>query len=268
MTNLMKADSYRIKRTKSVYILFMIMTVCAVLATFLSYQMEHAPMSKKFVQQVAGLADMMTMVVVGPFIAGMLICSDFQTKTIHDSILYTNGRRSVVFSKILTYSKLVFLMLLPYAVCTLTGFVSRAKFSSTYSHAIDSVFFSILANETQTEVSMASVVKLIAILVTILLVYAARMSINMILVYTIRKPVIVVGLGIAIQLALSLIGPLSITSELAQSLFGWTPFASYSTVLTLDAQWGKIISTAGVSLAFMGLVNAITGGIFSHSDIK
>lgn len=268
MINLMRADFYRIRRTKAVYILLGILTVCAVGATVFSYQMEHANLSTKLMQQASGLADMMTMVVAGPFLAGIVICSDFQTKTIHDSILYARGRRSVVFSKLLTYSLLIMLFLLPYAICTLVGFISGASFSSTYSHAIDSVFFSLLANESGTAVSGSSILKLLAILVTVMLIYAARMSINILLVYTIRKPVIVVGVGIAIQLAMSLIGPLSLTSDLGEALIGWTPFASYGSVLTLTVEWHKIIATAGVSLAFLGMMNAITGGIFQTTDIK
>lgn len=268
MINLMKADFYRMKRTKAVYILLAILTVCAVLATIFSYQMEHTQISKKLVQQASGLADMMTMVVAGPFLAGIVICSDFQTKTIHDSILYANGRRVVVFSKLLTYSMLIMSFLLPYALCTLVGFISGRTFSSTYSHAIDSVFFSLLANETGAKADAANLGKMIAIIITVMLIYAARMSINIVLVYTIRKPVIVVGAGIAIQLILSLVGPLSLTSDLGEALIGWTPFASYGSVLTLDAEWGKIISTAGVSLAFLGMINAITGGVFQNADIK
>lgn len=268
MINLMKADFYRMKRTKSIYILVGILAACAILATIFSFQMEHTSISKKLIQQASGLADMMTMVVAGPFLAGMIICNDFQTKTIHDAILYANGRRTVVFGKLLTYSMLVMLLVLPYAICTLVGLFSGASFSSAYSHSIDSVFFSLLANETGTKIDGIVVLKLIAILITVMLIYAARMSVNIILVYTIRKPVVVVGLGIAIQLALSLIGPLSVSSELGEALIGWTPFASYGSVLNLSVGWGKITSTAGVCLAFMGMINAITAGIFQHSEIK
>lgn len=268
MINLIKADYYRMKKSKIVYILIAIMCLCSILATLFSYGFEHGIVSAKLMQQAAGLADMMTMVIVGPFSAGLVICSDFQTKTIHDSILYANGRRTVVFSKLITYSGMVLLMVFPYAICTLLGFLSGAKFSSAYAHSIDSVFFTLLANETNTKVNGASVLKLVVILLTVMLIYAARMSLNLMLVYTIRRAVVVVGVGIAVQLALSLVGPLTLTSELAEALFGWTPFASYGSVLNLEVTWGRIASTAGVSLAFLGMINGITSGIFKKAEIK
>ena len=269
MLNLMKAVFYRIKRTKVVYILFSIMCICAIAATGFSYAVEHASISKKLMQQASGFADMLTMVVIGPFFAGIVICSDFQTKTIHDSILYAKqGRRAVIFSKLLTNMVMVMFFLLPYAICTIVGFLSGAKFSLVYSRSVDSVFYTLLANETNVSVNANNILKLLVIIFVIMLVYAARMSLNILLIYCIRKPVVVVGVGIAIQMILSLLGPLTASSELANQIFGWPPFASFGSILTFDVPWDKLASIAGVSLAFMGMINGITGGIFQKSDIK
>ena len=265
--NLIKADLYKIFHSMSFYIIFFVMTVCAVLFAFSSYALEAGIVGPEVIATAAGLMDTMMITILGPILAATFICSDFQNKSIHNSILYGNGRKGIVWAKLVTYTLTTFIILIPYAVVTLIGFMSGGKFSVLFSKSVDSAYMTILANENGIDNTGSVVVKLIGVLVVIALVHASRLTLCMMLAYILRKPIPVIAGGIVVQLGLSLVAVAFAGSEVMQRVIGWTPFTIMQG-LNLGTDVGTIIKTAGMSLVFMAMVTNITAGVFSVAEVK
>ncbi|BBF44928.1 hypothetical protein lbkm_3668 [Lachnospiraceae bacterium KM106-2] len=264
--NLIKADFYSIFHRKSFYIMFGLMVVCAFAFVATSYGVESGALGKSAIGTASGFMDTMILNIVGPILAAIFICSDFQNKTIHDMVLQ-NGRRKIVWAKMVPYAGVIAIMLLPYALFTLIGCLSGGKFSVMFANSVDSSYMTMLANETKIAFDGKTVVKLFLVLVVIALIYISRMSICLLLSVLIKRPVAVVGIGIIVELLLSLVAVAGADSKAVTSAIDWTPFLMLRKN-NLTASVADLLKTAGTSLVFITIILNITTGIFIKAEVK
>jgi ABC-2 type transport system permease protein len=266
--NLIKADFYRIFRSAAFWVVFLLMSFCAIAFVWISYAMQNGILGYEASSSAAGLMDTMMITIMGPVLAASFICSDFQNKTIHSQVLYGKGRQTIVWAKMVPYAGMTFLILMPYSIAALIGFVSGAKFSIPFSKSVDSAYMIILANETGVTVSPATIEKLIVLLLVIALVHISRLSVCVLLSYWLKNPVAVIGVGIFTELMLSLLALAFMGSDILTKLISWTPFISMQQNFSMETTYSKLIKIVFVCLVFMTVMLKLTGLVFKKTEIK
>lgn len=266
--NLIRADFYKIFRSVSFWIVFTLMTVCGGCFVYISYAVESGRLGMEVTSTAALLMDTMMVTIIGPVMAALFVCSDFQNKSIQSSILYGRGRKMIVWTKLVAYSTAMFLVTLPYAIATFIGYCSGAKFNLLFSKSVDSAYMSILANEAGAGRTASEICRLLLVLFIITMVHVSRCSLCVLMSYLVKSPVGVIAGGIVAELFLSILAVAGAGSEVVTSMIGWTPFISMQNHFLMNTEMLQLLKSFGTSLVFMLIIGNITVGIFSRAEVK
>jgi len=265
MYNLIKADLYKLRKSLAIKVLFAITTVNAVAMTVIAQMIE----SGKLGSSMAGIgfmfSDVNTISTLGAVIAGIIICGDFHNKIMCDAISNGSSRIAVIISKIVVLSCAEAFILLPYAVITAIALGTGSKFSM----GANSVgFLNLLTSTAGTAFSASDIFKLLAIMLTLLIVYAAQLSICLLLSFTLKKPFIVIAIYYATSFLSAQLLMLSKSSSALDRILSCTPFGSNYGFITLSSGAGDFFKAISVSLIFMIIIIAITFLAFRKSEIR
>lgn len=259
MINLIHAELYQLRKSFLLKVCYLVVIACSIVYAVLAHQVAMGDTS--MVGNAGGVSDIFILSVIGPMLAGIIVCNDFESKNLHDAI--TRGRKAIVGSKIVVFTLLMMLMVMPYAVTALIGFVSKGEFSSDM---FISTYINIISNSGNYDVNAAGTGKVICILLVSLLCYASRMSFCIPLAFKVRKSVIVTVVGVIfgflIDLILSGAGKITGVDRITDLL----PFTH--TFLSMDMTWGEIGKVAVVSIVFIILMGALTYRMFKRAEIK
>ncbi len=204
--------------------------------------------------------------IIGPFLAGIYICGDFENKSIHDAISSCGlSRITVIISKAIVYYLMVIFMLMPYAIVTVIAFASGKEFCNPIAA---SVFLKILENQTGLSFTLSVFIKMIIIMFVMMIAYASQMSVSVFLSFVFKKPALVIGLGFVSTMVLQIIGGLGVKLVSLKNILSFTPFSVGFKVLTMEAGADVILKALGVSLLFIVWIISMTNGAFRKSEIK
>lgn len=262
MFNLIRADLYGIRKSKAIKILFCIICVCSIAMVVVSHLMAVGKVSLESAGNASALGEPMMMSLIGAILAGVFICGDFENKTIHDAISCGSGRGAVIISKAISYFIVIAFMMVPYFIVTVIGVCTDFE----YTLYMSSSFLSILSNVSSIDVTPQIIFKIIAITLTIMLVYASQMSICVALSFLIRKPVFVIGIGFGLISLITFIIGLGNDVQILGDIFSYMPFTRG--YITLDASASEFIKPIAVSIGFIIVLLAITYSGFRKSEVK
>lgn len=266
--NIIKSDLYRIVRSTTFWVCLLITSICAVLITVISHFIATGTFGQEFIGTASGLMDNMIINIAAPMVIATYLCGDFQNKTIHDAILYGHGRKAIIWSKFVPFVVVVMVLVLPYAVCTLIGFVMNGTFSLDFANAIDSSYMMMLAKKAEFSVNLDTILKLLLCLLVLGIMYCSRISLIFLLAVKIRKPVPVVGIGILLEIGLGIMAAVANGNEVVKACLGWTPFTTMRDTITLQASVPELLRMAGTSIVFMLIIINITVLLFRKTEVK
>ena len=103
MFNLIKADLYKMRKTKSIKILFLLCCISSTLMSVISYQLTNVNLSHDIIGIGSFFTDFQMISLVSVIFISLFICNDFDNKTIHDSISTGYSRSSIIICKTITY---------------------------------------------------------------------------------------------------------------------------------------------------------------------
>jgi len=266
MFNLIRSDLYKLGKTKSIKILFLIMWICALVVTIVSYLVAQGKVGTEVRGTVSLLTDTIMMSIIGPFLAGVYICGDFENKSIHDAISSCGySRITVIISKAFVYYLLVMIMMIPYGVVTIIAVASGKEFCNPI---VASVYLSILAYKTGLGLTASVFVKMVVIILTMMIVYASQFTICILISFLLRKQALVIGLGIGLTMFLQIAGAVGVKLKVLGDILSKTPFSIGFNVLSMEAGAAVMIKAIGISLFFIIWMLCITNGIFRRSEIN
>ena len=260
MFNLIKADLYKLKKSTSIKVLFILCCIAAIIMYVISNQLTEGNLSYDIVGFGAFVTDFQMITLASVVFIAMFICSDFDNKTVHDCISSGYSRVSIVICKTISYFISVLIFLMPYAIVSIVGICSGNSFEAF----LPSVFQSIMKNDAEISFSFMVLLKIICIWITIAIVYASQISICLIIAFSIRKSVIVMSLGYIINTTIAQLVKLDKLSD----IFKLTPFGVDYSKLTLEAGasvYGKFILT---SVIFMAIIMILSYLSFRKAEIK
>ena len=247
MFNLIKADLYKMRKTKSIKILFLLCCISATLMSVISYQLTNGNLSHDIIGIGSFFTDFQMISLVSVIFISLFICNDFDNKTIHDSISTGYSRSSIIICKTITYFISILIFLLPDVIAAIVGMCSNYSFETF----LPSVFQNIMKNENGTAFDFNIFLKIIAIWFTMAIVYASQISISIFLAFSIQKSVIVI-----------------INIDAASDFFSKTPFGVDYSKLTLNANASVFFNFIGISLVFLVIMMLLSYLFFRKAEIK
>lgn len=262
MLNLIRADFYKLSKSLTIKIIFAITTFSAIAMTLIAYLIPQGKIEENTTGIWFLFSDVNMISILGAVIAGVFICGDFENKTIQDAIANGSSRGTVIVSKAIVFCCAIAFVLLPYAIITSIAFGTSSEFSMG---KLAVGFLHLLTAPDSTTITVSEIWKLIAIMLTLIILYIAQLSICIPLALMLKKPVFVISIyyGLSILLA-QLVG----ISGGMDSILAFTPFGGKYTFMTLDTGSGDIIQAISVSLFFIIAMLAIAYSTFRKSEFK
>lgn len=265
MINLIRAEFFKLSKSTGFKICFLLSCISASALVYISHCIAVGSMSAEISGSASGLTEILIVSLLGSLLAGLLVCSDFETKTIHDALACGNGRRAVVISKGVIYVLLIAMLLLPYMIATIVGFCIGARFATPF---VASVFIGILSDKEGLSITAGTIGKIVSISLVTMLVHAARLSICIPLAFKIRKPIAILAIGFTFNAVIDLVIGLLIKVSVIENMISFTPFARNFLILTMSSDPGTLIKAAICSLVFICFIVALTDRIFKKAEIK
>lgn len=263
--NIIKADLYRIVHSISFWVMLGAMAVCALAFTLCSHNVETGAMGMEAVGTASILMDTMIITVIGPVFAATYFGVDFQSKSIHDNILYGGKRFNIVLYKTILFVLGIGALALPYGLCTIIGVTTGSEFSDVFAKAVDSSYMTVMAGYSDMDAGLY--VKLIVVVLSIGLMHAARLSLCVPLSFLLKKQVPIIASGILLELLISLSGVLFMNNEVMSDIIGWTPFTLMNKI-NLTTGYGDICKNVFTSILFIAIMLVISSLIFKKSEVK
>lgn len=265
MFNMIYADIYKMFKSSAVKILFTITAVSSAIMAVLGHLIAEGRINGSFGGIAFLFADINVVSILGGVMAGVFICGDFENKTIHEAIASGSSRGKVVISKAVVFLCGIILLLFPYAL--VTGIA--AGFGSTFNTGKASLgFLYLLTEESGAVLKGGDIPKLIAVMAVLVIVIAAQLSVCIPLAFSLKRPVLVIGIYYAISIVSGQLLGLARNFKVFDKLYSFTPFGGKGMFMSLKMGAGDMGKPIAVSLFFIVLMLLITYGIFRKAEIK
>ncbi|MFC3747624.1 ABC transporter permease [Paenibacillus sp. GCM10012306] len=265
MLNLIRADLFKLMKSQAVKVLMGLTTASALISTVMAYLIPLGKIDTRMTGIEFMFSDMNVICILGAVIAGMIICGDFENKTIHNAISSGSRRYTIIVSKAAALAVALMMLLLPYAIVTAVGL------GTGYTFDVGSVgigFLHLLTAESGTVFGIPEIGKMAGIMLTLIIVYIAQLSLCVPLAFFLKKPVFVVAIyyGFSVLCA-QLVGG-SESSSVLSRIFSLTPYGSKHALMTLETTASDMAQTIGISIIFIAIMLTVTFTAFRKSEIK
>lgn len=264
MYNLIKSDLFKLRKSVAIKILLLITTITSIIMITMAYLIQHGKLSGS-----TGIgfmfSDINVISILGAAVAGIIICGDFDNRTIHEAIANGNSRVQVVLSKAFTFWCGILIILLPYVIVTIASLITGYKFSMG---KLSIGFLNIITTEAGRSLSSSQILKLLIIMIVLILSYAAQLSICIPFAISFKKSVIVIVVYYAITILNTNLSGLEKTSKGFKRIFQLTPYEAKYSIITLSTSANDILKVVIVSLIFIIVMLTITCLAFRKSEIK
>ncbi len=265
MINLIKADFYKINRSMIYKILFLISSICAVATTLVSHMLHTGDIDMATASSTAMLTDVVMLSLINSVLAGQMICGDFENKLIQSSLSGCSGRLTVVAAKMITYSIMVSIMTIPYAICAILGVCMGSGFSAPFSA---STYLKILFESNSVEFSVDLLLKYIVIVVIMMLVYAAQSGIMFIIGFMMKNKALLTTIISFILSTFIGMSTAMIISNSGCEYLSFTPYSEDIYSMGHDTEIGLLVKLALVCIGFLVAYTGIAYATFRKSEIK
>lgn len=265
MVNLILADLFKIRKSMAIKIIFAITTGCAVAMVVMAYLVSHGIIDKGMTGIGFMFSDINIMSILGAVVAGVFICGDFDNKTIHDAIAGGYSRGAVIVSKAVTFCCAVVFILFPYMIATGIALSTGFKFGMG-SVAVG--YLNLLTSQAGKVFTASDIMKLLAVILTLLIVYLGQLSICVPLALILKKPVLVVAIYYGLTILCANLAASTAKNSVLDIISRCTPYRGEYTLLTLSTGADVLFRAIVVSLIFIIAMLVITYFAFRKSEIK
>lgn len=265
MYNLIWADLFKLRKSVAFKVLFAITTVSAITMAVMAYRIPQGKIDASMTGIGFMFSDINMTSILGAVLASIFICGDFDNKTIHNAVANGCSRGAVIVSKAVVFSFALAFLVVPYALVTGIALGSGSEFGMG-STAVG--FLHIITSDAGKTFSAPEVWKLLIAMLTLMIVYAAQLSICIPLALVLRKPVLVVAVYYGFTILCAQLIWLKDSSPVFNRIFDCTPYGGNYTFVTLQTGTGDVLKAIAVSVVFMILMSTVAYFSFKKSEIK
>jgi ABC-2 type transport system permease protein len=265
MLNLIQADLFKLRKSIAIKVLLAITTVSAALMAVIAYLIPLGKLNDSMTGIGFLFSDVNVMGILGGCVAGLYICGDFDNKTLQDAVANGYSRGAIIVSKAVLLGISLAVILLPYAVITVIFLSTGYEFSMG---AVAVGFLNVLTSDWDTLLTAPQVLKMLAVFLTLIIVYVAQFSISVPLAFVLKKPILVVAICYGFSILSAQFVRLSESSPVFKNIISSTPYGGSHAFITLDSSAGDMFKAIAVSIIFMVVVLAFTYSIFRKAELK
>lgn len=265
MLNLIRADVFKLRKSITMKVLLAITTACAVAMTMMAYFISAGKLDASLTGVGFMFSDVNVISILGGLIAGMLICADFDNKTIQDSIASGNSRSTIIYSKAVVLGLALVVILLPYAIITGIALGTGSKFDMG---TVAVGFLHLLTSESAQALTAPDIMKLLAVILTMLIIYVAQLSISVPIAFLVKKPILVIVICYAFSFLTGQLLTIASKYPIVERICSFTPFGGDYILMTLNTGPGTMVKAIAVSLIFTGVMAVLTYSLFKKSEMK
>jgi ABC-2 type transport system permease protein len=265
MGNQIRADLYKLRKTTALTVVLIITMICSVAVAIFAYLIPRGSIAEDYRNIGFFFSDANVISILGAVLASVIICGDFENKTIAGAISSGVSRGSVIVSKAVAFFTGLSLIILPYIVVTGISLFSGSHFSLG---DVAVGFTNVFSTSSGGNIGTAVFFKFLAVSVSLLIVYAGQLSLCVLLALIVRKPVLIVTVFYVLTVFLAAMTGIIRKSPVISKIYSFTPYGGNHSFLTLDSSAGDMLKAVLVSLAFIVLMLGITYAIFRKVEIK
>ena len=265
MLNLIQADLFKLRKSMAIKVLVGITTFSSIVMVLMAYLIPKGTIDKSMTGIGFMFSDINMMSIIGAVIAGIIICGDFDNKVIHTAISSGYSRGTVILGKSIVFLISIGILLIPYALVTVISLNSGSAFSMG---SVGVGFLNLITRNSGITMTSGYVGKLAVVMITLIIVYAAQLSICIPISLTIRRPVFVIAIYYGITILFAQLVGIKDKFRVLSDIFSWTPYGGNYTFLTLDSGAGDILKALIVSLAFIAIMMLVSYSVFRKAEIK
>lgn len=263
MLNLVHAELYKLFKGKAIKVSFIISLIASITLMTLSHMLAEGKFEVKDLTSASAFTEVMILSLLSALMIAMIVCNDFETKTIHDSIVSGNGRKNIIISKIISFTIVTMFITLPYLITTIVCYFMNAKFQGGF---VLSSFLNILLDKADPTVT--GFIKIIFIGLIQGVLFSSRMTILLPIAFKIKNPIVVTAIGFALSGVLDFLISLITKVKVMEKIMTLTPFCRKYLLVALDTSAGTLVKSLLAAIAFMIIMGLITYRVFRRSEIK
>jgi len=261
MLNQLNACVYQVVRSAAFRSAMAACAVAGAVYVLLSHLIATGSVSSQVGASAQSVSDVILIPLFGALLAGIVVGSDFEIRTIHDHLLSTS-RLNIVASRMIVVVLGVMAFFLPYGIAAGLGLRLSSKFSSL----LPTLPINIVTNPTHAPVN-AHTFGVVALLTIVQgLIFAAEVAPCVPFAFWVRKPIAVTAFGLLgtflAQSVASFLVSRSATKALAQA----TPWGFTS--LGLDSSAATMGKGIAVALSWILIFGVWAWLVFRRSDVK
>jgi ABC-2 type transport system permease protein len=256
MMNLLKGEFQKARKSLPLRILLLLIVMLAAVSSLSSLIYVSSPRAEEMEIPLAGydaffvsLRDMPTIVMIGIIVAGVLVCADFDNRTIQVEIAAGHGRLHILLSKLIAFGIIYFLIYLP---CPLGRTILQSMFIR-FGPAV----------------SAGTLLHMLGGLLTVILIGIALNSLTILLSFLVQKSMIVIG---ASFLLLVLGGNALLSFGVANAQLGralaLTPLGLFGELSAMRYAPEVLLTAAAISAACIAVMTTITYLLFKKAELK
>ncbi|PJI07559.1 MULTISPECIES: ABC transporter permease subunit [Clostridium] len=265
MYNLIKADLFKLRKSKAIKIIFAITVISALTMTIMAYLIQKGKLNTGTTGIGFLFSDANMMGILGAVLAGVFICGDFDNRTIHEAIVNGNSRCQVVISKAIVFFISCLVILLPYFIATGIAIETGYKFNMG---GVSVGFLNLITTEGGKAISLLQGFKILAIMFALVFIYIAQLGLCIPFAIVFKKPVVVVAVYYGITILFSQMSKLEASAKTFKNIIECTPYGSKYVFMALNTGAGDIARAFIVSLICIIIMIAITCYAFRRAEIK
>lgn len=263
MLRFIKGDIYKSVKLKTIFIIFGVVALSAILLAYISHKLYTGDMTPDAGVNASLMGDCMMVAIVGGLLAAELIVSDFETKSVHNEIISGKSRFDLIIAKLISFAIHLSFVLLSYAIVVLVGIGSGISFAPL--NGVPSTFFSLLSDcSTKND---PNILKCVVLCLVIFIAYISKLSICIPLAFKCRKRIPVLVLGFSTSFIFDIIRSVTKKVDGLSDFIDALPY-SQITKVTIGASWGTIGGVLASSLIFIAAMVIITYFLFRKLEIK
>lgn len=261
MVDLLKADWFKARHSRVLYILFMLACISSLLMFFTAYYLGKTEAAASLINLASFFSDPQMVSLLGCVFVGIYVCRDFEEKVMEQAIASGKSRGKIVFEKVVSLVFFISLLYLPYVLGSLVLLGTSIDLSA-YLPTVPLQLAAenqILNADSQT---IAGIAKLLSLTVVNM---AAQLTIALPIMFLLKRPVSVLAISYG---TLLLLGPIASLNETTQQILSYTPYGKDVSQLTLAMSNRYFGERLVVNLIFVLLMILVSYGIFRKSEVK
>lgn len=264
MTDMIKADLYKARKSKILLISFFVCLIFSIIMAYVQHNIATGSLDKSLSGNFSLLADDIIVSLLGSVLISAIVCGDITSKNIHNEITGGYSRNTIIIEKFIISALSVFIITLPYAIVSLVGFIGRINMAEFTG--IPSGFFTLMCNNAEVSVSSSNIAKSIIIVLLIMYTYIARLSICIPFALKTNNLITII-VGFASSFLFDMIAGLISKVKIIKKLYDYIPYRSmFKTTITTSPS--TLIKVFLSSTIFIIIIYLISSSLFKKQDIK